>query len=38
MSRRRVVVTGLGMVTSLGTDVASTWTRYFGGQKWYIQH
>jgi len=26
MSRRRVVVTGLGMVTSLGTDVASTWT------------
>lgn len=26
MSRRRVVVTGLGMVTSLGADVSSTWT------------
>ncbi|PTQ89370.1 beta-ketoacyl-ACP synthase II [Agitococcus lubricus] len=25
MSRRRVVVTGLGMVTSLGADVATTW-------------
>lgn len=25
MSRRRVVVTGLGMITSLGTDVVSTW-------------
>ena len=25
MSRRRVVVTGLGMVTSLGADVTSTW-------------
>ena len=29
---RRVVVTGLGMVTPLGGDVASTWTRLLAGK------
>ena len=32
MSRRRVVVTGLGMVTSLGVDVASTWAGILAGK------
>ena len=32
MSRRRVVVTGLGMVTCLGTDVASTWAGIIAGK------
>ncbi len=32
MSRRRVVVTGLGMVTSLGVDVASTWAGIIAGK------
>jgi 3-oxoacyl-[acyl-carrier-protein] synthase II len=32
MSRRRVVVTGLGMVTSLGADVASTWAGIVAGK------
>ena len=32
MSRRRVVVTGLGMVTSLGADVASTWSHILQGK------
>ena len=32
MSRRRVVVTGLGMVTSLGADVASTWAGIIAGK------
>lgn len=32
MSRRRVVVTGLGMVSSLGTDVASTWAGILAGK------
>ncbi|HNL80313.1 MAG TPA: beta-ketoacyl-ACP synthase II, partial [Agitococcus sp.] len=31
-SRRRVVVTGLGMVTSLGADVASTWSHILQGK------
>ncbi len=32
MSRRRVVVTGLGMVTSLGADVNSTWAGILAGK------
>lgn len=32
MSRRRVVVTGLGMVTALGNDVASTWEGILAGR------
>ncbi len=32
MSRRRVVVTGLGMVTSLGADVATTWAGIVAGK------
>ncbi len=32
MSRRRVVVTGLGMVSPLGNDVASTWEGILGGK------
>lgn len=32
MSRRRVVVTGLGMVTPLGVDVASTWANILAGK------
>ncbi|NHO65240.1 beta-ketoacyl-ACP synthase II [Aestuariicella hydrocarbonica] len=32
MSRRRVVVTGLGMVTPLGNDVASTWKGILEGR------
>ena len=32
MSRRRVVVTGLGMVTSLGADVNSTWSNLLQGK------
>ena len=32
MSRRRVVVTGLGMVTPLGNDVASTWEGILAGR------
>ena len=32
MSRRRVVVTGLGMVSSLGADVASTWAAILAGK------
>lgn len=31
MSRKRVVVTGLGMVTSVGHDVASTWSAILNG-------
>ena len=31
MERKRVVVTGLGMVTSLGNDVATTWERLLAG-------
>ena len=30
--RRRVVVTGLGMVTPLGNDVETTWTNLVGGK------
>jgi 3-oxoacyl-[acyl-carrier-protein] synthase II len=30
--RRRVVVTGMGMVTALGTDVASTWAGLVAGR------
>ncbi len=32
MSRRRVVITGLGMVTPLGNDVASTWQGILAGK------
>lgn len=32
MTKRRVVVTGLGMLTPLGTDVASTWQALQRGQ------
>ena len=32
MSRRRVVVTGLGMVSPLGTDVPSTWQGILAGR------
>lgn len=32
MSRRRVVVTGLGMVTPLGNDVSSTWEGILAGR------
>jgi 3-oxoacyl-[acyl-carrier-protein] synthase II len=32
VSRRRVVVTGLGMVTPLGNDVASTWEGILAGR------
>lgn len=32
MSKRRVVVTGLGMITSLGNNVASTWEGILAGR------
>lgn len=32
MSKRRVVVTGLGMLTPLGLDVSSTWQNILAGQ------
>ncbi|MBZ2187721.1 beta-ketoacyl-ACP synthase II [Alcanivorax sp. JB21] len=32
MTRRRVVVTGMGMLSPLGTDVASTWKRLVAGE------
>ncbi|KIL45676.1 beta-ketoacyl-ACP synthase II [Jeotgalibacillus soli] len=32
MSKRRVVVTGLGMVSPLGNDVESTWTNIIAGK------
>ena len=32
MSKRRVVVTGLGMVTPLGNDVSSTWSNIVNGK------
>ena len=32
MSKRRVVITGLGAVTPLGNDVASTWNQLIAGQ------
>lgn len=32
MARRRVVVTGMGMITPLGHDVDSTWTRLLKGE------
>lgn len=32
MTRRRVVVTGMGMLSPLGTDVASTWQRLVAGE------
>lgn len=40
MSRRRVVVTGLGMLSPLGPDVASTWQGVLAGQSGIapIQH
>ena len=32
MSRRRVVVTGMGMVSPLGNDVPSTWQGILAGR------
>ena len=32
MSRRRVVVTGMGMLSPLGTDVPSSWQGILAGQ------
>ena len=32
MSKRRVVITGLGAVTPLGNDVATTWSNLIAGQ------
>ena len=32
MSQRRIVITGMGMVSALGTDVASTWTGLVAGR------
>ena len=32
MTRRRVVITGLGMLSPLGTDVASTWEGILAGR------
>lgn len=32
MARRRVVVTGMGMLSPLGTDVTSTWQRLVAGE------
>ena len=32
MTRRRIVVTGLGLVTPLGNSVADTWTNLLAGQ------
>ena len=32
MSKRRVVVTGLGLVTSLGHDVSSSWSGIVSGK------
>lgn len=32
MSRRRVVVTGMGMLSPLGTDVPSTWQGILAGR------
>ncbi|MFY7923991.1 MAG: beta-ketoacyl synthase N-terminal-like domain-containing protein, partial [Gemmatimonas sp.] len=31
MMRRRVVVTGLGAITPVGNDVATTWRNLLGG-------
>ena len=31
-NRRRVVITGVGMVTPLGNDVASTWQAMMNGE------
>ena len=32
MSKRRIVITGMGAVTPLGLDVASTWTNLLAGK------
>ena len=32
MSKRRAVITGVGWVTSLGTDVPSVWKDILGGR------
>ena len=32
MSRRRVVITGMGMLTPLGTDVSSSWQGVLEGR------
>ena len=32
MSKRRVVITGLGAITPLGNDIDSTWTSLLAGQ------
>ena len=32
---RRVVVTGMGMVTPLGSGVDHNWSQIIAGEKWY---
>ena len=32
MSKRRVAITGIGLVTPVGNDVAATWAALLGGR------